>query len=105
MVKTAKNTKGEGKRSNASTDAKALYKPFKSDVKGKKYSVYVKSASGGKKKINFGQTGAQDWRSGTASAEKRKSYRARASKIKKKDGSLAVKDKNSANYWAYHYLW
>ncbi len=96
MVKTAKNTKGEGK---------ALYKPFKSDVKGKKYSVYVKSASGGKKKINFGQTGAQDWRSGTASAEKRKSYRARASKIKKKDGSLAVKDKNSANYWAYHYLW
>lgn len=84
---------------------KPLYKPFKSKIKGKKYSVYVKSPSGNPKLIHFGQAGAQDWRSGTASAEKRKSYRARASKIKKKDGSLAVKDKNTANYWAYNYLW
>ncbi len=95
-TKKTTNTKGEGK---------ALYKPFPSKLAGKKYSVYVKSASGGKRLIHFGQKGAQDWRSGTASAEKRKSYRARASKIKKKDGSLAVKDKNSPNYWAYHYLW
>lgn len=93
------------KKENTKSDGKPLYKPFPSKLKGKKYSVYVKSASGGKKLIHFGQKGAQDWRSGTASAEKRKSYRARASKIKKKDGSLAVKDKNTANYWAYHYLW
>ena len=93
------------KKANTKSDGNPLYKPFPSKVKGKKYSVYVKSASGGKRLIHFGQKGAQDWRSGTASAEKRKSYRARASKIKKKDGSLAVKDKNTANYWAYHYLW
>ena len=93
------------KKTNTKEAGKALFKTFPSKISGKKYSVYVKSASGGKRLIHFGQKGAQDWRSGTASAEKRKSYRARASKIKKKDGSLAVKDKNSANYWAYHYLW
>ena len=27
-------------------DSKPLYKPFKSKVKGKKYSVYVKGSSG-----------------------------------------------------------
>tara|TARA_R100001198_G_C5197441_1_gene187763 strand:+ start:658 stop:966 length:309 start_codon:yes stop_codon:yes gene_type:complete len=101
----AKQKPAKAKQTNTKEGGKALYKPFPSKLAGKKYSVYVKSASGGKKLIHFGQKGAQDWRSGTASAEKRKSYRARASKIKKKDGSLAVKDKNTANYWAYHYLW
>lgn len=87
------------------SDGKALYKPFPSKAKGKKYSVYVKSPSGGKRLIHFGAKGMDDWKSGTATKEQRKSYRARAGGIKKKDGSLAVKDKNSANYWAYHYLW
>ncbi len=96
MAKKAKQAKGA---------VKTLYKPKPSTKAGKKYMVYVKSPSGNPKLIHFGQKGAQDWRSGTASAEKRKSYRARASKIKRKDGSLAVKDKNTANYWAYHYLW
>ena len=59
-----------------------LNKPFKSDVKGKKYSVYVKfNNKKGYKKINFGATGYDDWRSGTATKEQRKSYLARA-KIK-----------------------
>ncbi len=98
MVKKAKTTKAKG-------EVKTLYKPKPSTKAGKKYMVYVKSPSGNPRLIHFGQKGAQDWRSGTASAEKRKSYRARASKIKKKDGSLAVRDKNTANYWAYHYLW
>jgi hypothetical protein len=84
---------------------KPLYKPFKSKKAGKKYSVYVKSASGGKKLIHFGQAGAPDWRSGTASSAQRKSYLARAKGIRKKDGSLAYKDKNSPNYWAVRYLW
>tara|TARA_R110000803_G_scaffold88854_3_gene155882 strand:+ start:8275 stop:8553 length:279 start_codon:yes stop_codon:yes gene_type:complete len=84
---------------------KTLYKPVKSTSKGKKYMVYVKGVNGNPKLIHFGQAGAQDWKSGTASPEKRKSYRARSSKIKLKDGSLAVKNKNTANYWAYHYLW
>ena len=64
-----------------------LYKPFKSKKAGKKYSVYVKSESGGTRIIHFGQAGADDWRSGTASPAQRKSYLARAKGIKKKDGS------------------
>ena len=84
---------------------KVLYKPFKSKKAGKKYSVYVKSSSGGTKIIHFGQKGADDWRSGTATAAQRKSYLARAKGIKKKDGSLAWKDKNSPNYWAVRFLW
>jgi hypothetical protein len=84
---------------------KPLYKPFKSTKKGKKFSVYVKSASGGKRLIHFGASGMDDWRSGTATKEQRKSYRARAAGQKKKDGSQAIKDKNSAAYWSYNYLW
>ena len=93
------------KRSNAQGDKKPLYKPFKSKKSGKKFSVYVKSPSGGKKLIHFGATGYPDFRSGSATAEQRKSYLARAKGIRKKDGSLAYKDKNTANYWAVRYLW
>lgn len=85
--------------------AKPLYKPFPSKKAGKKFSVYVKSKSGGKRLIHFGAKGMDDWRSGKATKEQRKSYRARASGIKKKDGSQAIKDKNSPAYWSYHYLW
>ena len=65
---------------------KPLYKPFKSKVKGKKFSVYVKSPTGGKKLIHFGAAGMDDWRSGTATKEQRKSFRARMKGIKQKDG-------------------
>lgn len=83
---------------------KPLNKPFKSDVKGKKYSVYVKD--GDKiKKVNFGATGMDDWRSGTATKEQRKSFRARMMGIKRKDGSYAYKDKTSPAYWSLNYLW
>ena len=85
--------------------AKPLYKPFPSKQSGKKYSVYVKGKNDKKRLIHFGQKGAPDWRSGTASAAQRKSFRARMSGVRKKDGSLAVKDKNSAAYWALRYLW
>lgn len=37
--------------------------------------------------------------------ERRRLYRARASKITDKKGNLTYLNKNSANYWAYHYLW
>jgi|TARA_R100001015_G_C4623594_1_gene181457 hypothetical protein len=84
---------------------KPLYKPFKSKKKGKKYSVYVKSSSGGKRLIHFGASGMDDWRSGTATKEQRKSFRARMKGIKKKDGSYAYKDKNTPAYWALNYLW
>ena len=83
-----------------------LNKPFKSKVKGKKYSVYVKSnTKKGYKVINFGATGYDDWRSGTATKEQRKSYLARAKGIKNKQGQLTWKDKSTANYWSVRFLW
>jgi len=83
---------------------KKLNKPFKSNVKGKKYSVYVKD--GDKvKKVNFGASGMDDWRSGTATKEQRKSFRARMKGIKRKDGTFAYKDKTSPAYWSLNYLW
>ena len=84
---------------------KVLYKPWPSTAAGKKYSVYVKGNNGNIKKINFGAKGMDDWKSGTATAAQRKSYKARASGIKNKQGQLTYKNKNTANYWSYHYLW
>lgn len=85
-------------------DDRKLRKPFPSKVKGKKYSVYVME-NGKRKLIHFGQAGAPDWRSGTATKEQRKSYRSRASGILKKDGSKAIADRNSPAYFSYNYLW
>ena len=86
---------------------KPLYKPFKSKKAGKKFSVYVKSPArrGGKRLIHFGAAGMDDWRSGKATKEQRKSFRARMKGIKKKDGTFAYRDKNSPAYWALNYLW
>tara|TARA_R110000737_G_scaffold277631_1_gene284400 strand:- start:38 stop:319 length:282 start_codon:yes stop_codon:yes gene_type:complete len=81
-----------------------LNKPFKSTVKGKKFSVYVMK-DGKVKKINFGATGYPDFRSGTATKEQRNSYLARAKGIKNKAGQLTWKDKTSPNYWSIRYLW
>ena len=87
------------------SDTKPLYIPFPSKKKGKKYSVYVKGKNGNKKLIHFGAKGMDDWRSGTATKEQRKSFRARIKGIKLKDGSFAYKDKNSPAYWALTFLW
>ena len=83
---------------------KPLNKPFKSSKKGKKYSVYVMK-NGKKRLIHFGASGMDDWRSGKATKEQRKSFRARMKGIKRKDGTLAYKDKASPAYWALNYLW
>ena len=81
-----------------------LNAPFKPGVKHKKHSAYVKDGNR-IKKINFGQVGYKGFRSGTASAQGRKAYLARATKIKNKKGELTHKDKTTANYWAVKYLW
>ena len=88
-------------------DKPVLYKPFKNTTSSKsKYFVYVKSdTKKGYKKIGFGFKGMVDWRSGTATKEQRKSFRARMKGIKKKDGTFAYKDKNTPAYWALTYLW
>jgi hypothetical protein len=84
---------------------KTLYKPFVSKNPKKKFSVYVKGANGNPKLIHFGAKGMDDWRSGKATKEQRKSFRARIKGIKRKDGTYAYKDKNSPAYWALNYLW
>lgn len=86
-------------------EKKTLYKPVKSSKSGKKFMVYVKGHGGNPKLIHFGAAGMDDWRSGKATPAQRKSYKARASGIKNKEGKLTYKDKNTANYWSYHYLW
>jgi hypothetical protein len=78
-----------------------LYKPIKSSRKEKKYMVKVK----GNKIIHFGQAGAKDFKSGKATKEDRKAYRARASKILLKNGKPAYKNKDTPAYWSYHFLW
>tara|TARA_R110000765_G_scaffold267902_1_gene366958 strand:- start:2253 stop:2519 length:267 start_codon:yes stop_codon:yes gene_type:complete len=81
-----------------------LNKPFPSKAKGKKYSVIVMK-DGKRKLINFGATGYDDFRSGTATKAQRASFRARMKGIKRKDGTYAYKDKSSPAYWSLTYLW
>jgi hypothetical protein len=83
---------------------KPLNKPFPSKIKGKKFTVIV-LVDGKRKAIHFGATGYPDFRSGTATAEQRKSYLARAKGIRNKRGELTYKDKTTANGWSYSYLW
>ncbi len=85
-----------------------LNKPFrsKSTPATKKFSVYVKANNKkGYKTIHFGARGMDDWRSGKATKEQRKSFRARIKGIKRKDGTFAYKDKTSPAYWSLNYLW
>ena len=83
---------------------KPLYKPMKSTRKGKKKMVYVKGKGGRPKLIHYGDSSMQDFTQ-HGDQKRRKSYLARAKGIKKKDGTLAYKDKNSANYWTIRDLW
>ncbi len=82
---------------------KPLYKPVKSDRKGKKGMVYVKK-DGKKKLIHFGDSSMKDF---TQHGDKgrRKNYLARSGGIKNKEGKLTKNDKNSANYWSRKVNW
>ena len=72
-------------------ETKPLNKPFKTPAGSKKkYSVYVKTKEGKIKKVSFGARGMDDWRSGTATKEQRKSFRARMKGIKKKRWFLCL---------------
>jgi len=88
-------------------DGKAiLYKPWKNTGKGyKKFFVYVKANNKkGYKKIGFGDKRYEDFRQHKDKV-RQASYLARSKGIKNKEGKLTWKDKNTANYWAVHYLW
>lgn len=75
---------------------KPMYKPYKSDKSGKDGMVYVKSSSGGKRLLHFGDSSMAN----NTSPAARKSYLARSGGIKNKQGKLTKNDKNSANYWS-----
>lgn len=84
--------------------AMKLYKPFKSTAKNKKYSVYVKSKSGGVRLIHFGDSRYEHYydRIGLYShlnhldEKRRRLYRMRHYK---------PTDKNTAGWWSWHMLW
>ena len=78
-----------------------LYKPFKSTVKGKKYSVYVLDKNKKKKKINFGDSNYRH----NYSKKARDAYDKRSKGIRDKENRLSYKNKNSANYWSRTFLW
>lgn len=86
----------------------------KSTRKDKKYMVKV-----GDKWIHFGavvnMVPMQQFKDSTGlglyskydhgDKKRRDAYRARHKAIKLKDGTLAYKNKNSASYWSWRYLW
>jgi hypothetical protein len=92
-----------------------LYKPWVNKTKSKnKYCVYVKSNNKkGFKKIGFGYKGMGQFKDkgghykslDHGDRKRRERYLKRAKGIKNKQGELTWKDKNTANYWAVHYLW
>ena len=92
-----------------------LYKPWVNKTKSKyKYWVYVKSDNKkGYKKIGFGYKCMGQFKDkggyykslDHGDKERRARYLKRAKGIKNKKGELTWKDKNTANYWAVHYLW
>ncbi len=84
-------------------DERPLYKPVKSNKKGKKGKVFVMK-NGAKRLIHFGDSNMTDFTQG-ATQQQRKSYLARAKGIKDKQGNLTYKDKNSANYYSVRFLW
>ena len=83
---------------------KPLYKPVRSSKAGKKGMVYVKSKTGGKKLIHFGDSNMSDFTKHKDSA-RRKNYLERSGGIRDKSGKLTANNKNSANYWARTKLW
>ena len=82
---------------------KELYKPFKSQAKNKKYSVYVKKGSK-VRLIHFGDKRYQHFKDklkvysnlDTNDNNKKRLYYARHG---------YTKDKNTAKYWANKILW
>jgi hypothetical protein len=68
-------------------------------LKNKKFAVYYNY-----KWIHFGDSRYEDY-TNHRNIEKRRKYRLRASKITNQYGEYTYKNKNYANFWAYHLLW
>jgi hypothetical protein len=84
----------------------------KSPLKNKKYRVVL---NGNGKIIDFGDIRYQHYQDKTPlklyanldhnDKKRRDLYRKRASKITDKNGNLTYKNKETANYFSYKYLW
>tara|TARA_R100000654_G_scaffold74964_3_gene110712 strand:+ start:120 stop:413 length:294 start_codon:yes stop_codon:yes gene_type:complete len=84
-------------------EERPLYKPVKSNKKGKKGKVFV-IKNGVKRLLHFGDSNMKDFTQ-HRDPVRRKSYLARSKGIKDKDGKLTYNNKNSANYWSRKVLW
>lgn len=82
-----------------------LNKPFPSDVKNKKFSVFVKNPKTGRiNKVSYGDIRYEDFTQ-HGDKDRRRRYIARASEIRDKNGRLTRDDITSANYHALRHLW
>jgi len=82
---------------------KPLYKPKRSDRKGKKGMVYVMK-NGAKRLIHFGDSTMTDKKKGASKAQQ-KSYLARSAGITDSSGKKTANNKNTANYWSRKVNW
>lgn len=85
-----------------------------SHAKYKKYDVWVPSLD---KWVSFGDKRYEHYKTSAVIPEelhvyaehrdpkRREAYRRRAGRIRDKSGRLTVNNKESANYYAYHFLW
>lgn len=82
---------------------KELYKPFKSQAKNKKYSIYVLK-DGKKRLIHFGDTRYQHFKDklGMYSNLDHNDKKRRANYLSRHGKKT---DKNTAGYWAERILW
>jgi len=80
-----------------------LYRPFKSNAKNKKYSVYVLK-DGKKRLIHFGDTRYQHFKDKLGMySNLDHNYKKRRSNYLSRHGKKT--DKNTAGYWAEKILW
>lgn len=88
-----------------SMETKPLYKPFPAKDGKHKYSVYVKSESGGRVLIHFGAISYQHYHDkiGYYSHLDHNDPKRRASYKARHNGEQY--DKNKAGWWAWHKLW
>ena len=73
------------------------------DYSPRKNNKYMVKLPGGKK-VHFGSSKYEDYTI-HKDKERRDKYRARATKIKNKQGELTYNNPESSNYWSVHLLW
>ena len=85
-------------------DNKPLYKPFVSKAQNKKYSVYVKSSTGGKKLIHFGDKRYEQYKD-KLGHYKSKDHKDTTRRKAYYDRHGPATNKNTPKYWSHKILW